>query len=77
MAGRRAILVASACNVRAAYDWRGMSFPGAVAACAEAGAARRAARWQEVSAAEPRALVLWRGTPLLDVPSQVLGAPGR
>jgi hypothetical protein len=50
---------------------------GFEAACAEAGAARRAARWQEASAAEPRALVLWRGTPLLDVPSQVLGAPGR
>jgi DNA-binding SARP family transcriptional activator/Flp pilus assembly protein TadD len=42
------------------------------AACAEAGAARRAARWPEASAAAGRALGLWRGTPLLDVPSQVL-----
>jgi DNA-binding SARP family transcriptional activator/Tfp pilus assembly protein PilF len=42
------------------------------AACADAGAARRAARWPEASAAAGRALGLWRGTPLLDVPSQVL-----
>ena len=42
------------------------------AACRDAGAARRAARWPEVSAAAERALELWRGTPLLDVPSQVL-----
>ncbi|HET7015336.1 MAG TPA: BTAD domain-containing putative transcriptional regulator [Streptosporangiaceae bacterium] len=41
-------------------------------ACREAGAARRAARWPEVSAAARRALELWRGTPLMDVPSQVL-----
>ncbi|HEY1918462.1 MAG TPA: tetratricopeptide repeat protein [Streptosporangiaceae bacterium] len=42
------------------------------AACREAGTARRAARWQDASAAATRALELWRGTPLLDVPSQVL-----
>ena len=42
------------------------------AACADAGAARRAARWPEASAAAARAVELWRGTPLLDVPSQVL-----
>jgi DNA-binding SARP family transcriptional activator/Tfp pilus assembly protein PilF len=42
------------------------------AACAEAGAARRAARWQEASGAATRALELWRGTPLLDVPPQAL-----
>jgi DNA-binding SARP family transcriptional activator/tetratricopeptide (TPR) repeat protein len=42
------------------------------AACRDAGAARRAARWPEASAAAARALGLWRGTPLLDVPSQVL-----
>ena len=41
-------------------------------ACRDAGAARRAARWPEASAAAARALELWRGTPLLDVPSQVL-----
>jgi DNA-binding SARP family transcriptional activator/predicted negative regulator of RcsB-dependent stress response len=41
-------------------------------ACAEADAARRAARWPEASAAAARALELWRGAPLLDVPSQVL-----
>ena len=45
---------------------------GFEAACAAAGAARRAARWPEASAAAVRALELWRGTPLLDVPSQVL-----
>jgi DNA-binding SARP family transcriptional activator len=37
-----------------------------------ASAARHAARWQETSAAAARALELWRGAPLLDVPSQVL-----
>jgi DNA-binding SARP family transcriptional activator/Tfp pilus assembly protein PilF len=42
------------------------------AACRDAGAARRAARWQEASAAAARALELWRSAPLLDVPSQVL-----
>jgi DNA-binding SARP family transcriptional activator/Tfp pilus assembly protein PilF len=41
-------------------------------ACRDAGAARRAARWPETSVAAARALELWRGTPLLDVPSQVL-----
>jgi DNA-binding SARP family transcriptional activator len=41
-------------------------------ACRDAGAARRAARWPETSVASARALELWRGTPLLDVPSQVL-----
>jgi DNA-binding SARP family transcriptional activator len=45
---------------------------GFEAACADAGAARRAARWPEASAAAGRAVELWRGTPLLDVPSQVL-----
>jgi DNA-binding SARP family transcriptional activator/tetratricopeptide (TPR) repeat protein len=42
------------------------------AACRAASAARWAARWPEASAAAARALGLWRGTPLLDVPSQVL-----
>jgi DNA-binding SARP family transcriptional activator/tetratricopeptide (TPR) repeat protein len=42
------------------------------AACRDAGAARLAGRWQEASASAARALELWRGTPLLDVPSQVL-----
>ena len=41
-------------------------------ACRDSGAASRAARWQEASAAAARALELWRGTPLLDVSSQVL-----
>jgi DNA-binding SARP family transcriptional activator/tetratricopeptide (TPR) repeat protein len=41
-------------------------------ACRGAGAARRAARWQETSATATRALELWRGTPLLDVSSQLL-----
>jgi DNA-binding SARP family transcriptional activator/tetratricopeptide (TPR) repeat protein len=45
---------------------------GFEAACRDAGVARRATRWQEASAAAARALELWRGTPLLDVPSQVL-----
>ncbi len=42
------------------------------ALCREASAARRGARWAEVSAAATQALELWRGTPLLDVPSQLL-----
>jgi DNA-binding SARP family transcriptional activator/tetratricopeptide (TPR) repeat protein len=42
------------------------------AACRLAGAARQTARWPEASEAATRALELWRGTPLLDVPSQVL-----
>jgi DNA-binding SARP family transcriptional activator len=42
------------------------------AACRDAAAARWAARWPEASAAATRALELWRGIPLLDVPSQVL-----
>jgi DNA-binding SARP family transcriptional activator/tetratricopeptide (TPR) repeat protein len=45
---------------------------GFEAACRDAGAAREVARWPEASAAATRALELWRGTPLLDVPSQVL-----
>ena len=40
--------------------------------CREASAARRAAEWHEVSEAAARALELWRGTPLMDVSSQVL-----
>ncbi len=40
--------------------------------CREAGTARRTASWAEVSAAASHALELWRGTPLLDVPSQML-----
>jgi len=42
------------------------------ALCREAAAARRAGRWEDASATAARALGLWRGTPLLDVPSQVL-----
>jgi DNA-binding SARP family transcriptional activator len=42
------------------------------AACRDCGAGRQAARWLEASAAGARALEQWRGTPLLDVPSQVL-----
>jgi len=42
------------------------------ALCTEAGTARRAARWAEVSTAAVHALELWRGTPLLDVPSEIL-----
>jgi DNA-binding SARP family transcriptional activator len=38
----------------------------------EAGAAIRAGRWGEVSRAATGALGLWRGTPLADVPSQLL-----
>jgi tetratricopeptide (TPR) repeat protein len=45
---------------------------GFEAACRDAAAARRGARWQETSAAAARGLELWRGTPLLDVPSQTL-----
>jgi DNA-binding SARP family transcriptional activator/tetratricopeptide (TPR) repeat protein len=45
---------------------------GFEAACKDASAARRAVRWQESAAAAARALGLWRGTPLLDVYSQVL-----
>ena len=41
---------------------------GFEAACRDAGAARRAIRWPEASVAAARALELWRGTPLLDVP---------
>ena len=40
--------------------------------CREAGAARRAGRWADASVLASRALGLWRGTPLLDVPSQIL-----
>jgi DNA-binding SARP family transcriptional activator/tetratricopeptide (TPR) repeat protein len=42
------------------------------AACRDASTARRAARWPQASAASAQALELWRGTPLLDVDSQVL-----
>src|SRR5579875_8542 len=42
------------------------------AACRAAGTARHAARWPEASATAARALDLWRGPPLLDVPSQRL-----
>src|SRR6185437_15874898 len=45
---------------------------GFEAACRRAGEARRASRWAETSAAAGAALGLWRGTPLADVPSQVL-----
>ncbi len=41
-------------------------------ACRCASTARLATRWQEASTAATLALELWRGTPLLDVPSQVL-----
>jgi len=40
--------------------------------CRDAGTAIRAATWAEASAAAARALDLWRGEPLLDVPSQLL-----
>ena len=43
-----------------------------VALCTEAGAAVRAGRWTEASAAATRALALWRGVPLADVPCQLL-----
>ena len=42
------------------------------AACRDAGAARRAARWQEASAAPPRAVELWRMHPVAGRASQVL-----
>ena len=42
------------------------------ALCGQAGAARRAGAWPQSLSAAGRALALWRGTPLLDVPSQVL-----
>jgi DNA-binding SARP family transcriptional activator/tetratricopeptide (TPR) repeat protein len=45
---------------------------GFEAGCREAGAARRAGRWADASVIGARALGLWRGAPLLDVPSQVL-----
>jgi DNA-binding SARP family transcriptional activator/tetratricopeptide (TPR) repeat protein len=40
--------------------------------CREAAAARRAAAWSLASDAATRALELWRGPPLLDVPSRLL-----
>ena len=43
-----------------------------VALCAQAGAAVRACRWAEGSTAAARALALWRGVPLADVPCQLL-----
>jgi DNA-binding SARP family transcriptional activator len=42
------------------------------ALCAAAAAARQAGRWAEVPAAAAQAAGLWRGDPLLDVPSQLL-----
>lgn len=42
------------------------------ALCREAGAAHRSAQWSQASAAADVAVGLWRGTPLLDVPSQWL-----
>jgi DNA-binding SARP family transcriptional activator/tetratricopeptide (TPR) repeat protein len=42
------------------------------AACRKAAVARSGGQWQKASAAATGALELWRGTPLLDVPSQVL-----
>jgi tetratricopeptide (TPR) repeat protein len=42
------------------------------AACRDTGTARHAAQWLQASAAAAQALELWRGTPLLDVDSQVL-----
>ena len=44
------------------------------ALCRDAGAALRAADWEQASAAGARAVALWRGEPLLDVPSQTLRA---
>ena len=40
--------------------------------CREAAAALRAAAWTQASDAATRALELWRGAPLLDVPSRLL-----
>jgi DNA-binding SARP family transcriptional activator len=42
------------------------------ALCRKAASAARAEAWSEVSQAAAQALALWRGTPLLDVSSQVL-----
>jgi DNA-binding SARP family transcriptional activator/Tfp pilus assembly protein PilF len=42
------------------------------ALCRQAGAAIRAGRWEEGSAAASRALAVWRGLPLLDVTCQAL-----
>ena len=42
------------------------------ALCRKAGVALRAAAWIEASTAAVQATELWRGTPLLDVPSQAL-----
>lgn len=42
------------------------------AACRSASTARHANRWPEAAADAARALDLWRGPPLLDVPSQLL-----
>ena len=42
------------------------------ALCGDAGRALRAADWDEASSAGARAVALWRGEPLLDVPSQLL-----
>ena len=42
------------------------------ALCRETGSALRAADWDEASSAGARAVELWRGEPLLDVPAQLL-----
>jgi DNA-binding SARP family transcriptional activator len=42
------------------------------AQCEHASAARRSGTWTEVADAATRALNVWRGSPLLDVPSQAL-----
>jgi DNA-binding SARP family transcriptional activator/tetratricopeptide (TPR) repeat protein len=42
------------------------------ALCQQAGASIRARAWDDVSTSASRALELWRGTPLVDVSSQVL-----
>jgi DNA-binding SARP family transcriptional activator len=42
------------------------------ALCRQAGVALRSARWSDVCTAAEAAVRLWRGTPLLDVPSQQL-----
>ncbi|HEV2346759.1 MAG TPA: BTAD domain-containing putative transcriptional regulator [Actinocrinis sp.] len=42
------------------------------ALCRATGAAVRAYAWADASAAAARALALWRGTPLIDAPSQAL-----